>query len=160
MALVVEDGTGKSDAESYISVTDSDTYHDNRGNTDWTGATAVKEASSRRGAQFLDGRFLGRLKGEKSSSGQALQWPRDYVTDEDGNEVASTAIPTRLEQACAEASRLVPYTQEITEPSDLASLKAGSVGVDFAVAYHQRGILDVIDELMKPYVKSSRTVRA
>jgi hypothetical protein len=31
MALIVEDGTGRADAESYVSVADADTYHANRG---------------------------------------------------------------------------------------------------------------------------------
>ena len=35
MALEVEDGTGKSTAESYISVADATTYHTARGNSTW-----------------------------------------------------------------------------------------------------------------------------
>ena len=35
MAIVTEDGTGKADAESYISVADASTYHAARGNTEW-----------------------------------------------------------------------------------------------------------------------------
>lgn len=35
MALIVEDGTGLSTAESFISVADAVTYHTNRGNTSW-----------------------------------------------------------------------------------------------------------------------------
>jgi len=35
MSLIVEDGTGKSTSESYISVADASTYHAARGNTLW-----------------------------------------------------------------------------------------------------------------------------
>ena len=35
MALIVEDGTAKSDAESFISGTDADTYFSKRGNATW-----------------------------------------------------------------------------------------------------------------------------
>ena len=36
MALIVEDGTGLANAESYVSVADATTYHTNYGNTAWT----------------------------------------------------------------------------------------------------------------------------
>ena len=35
MSIVVEDGTGKANAESFISVTDASTYHSARGNMAW-----------------------------------------------------------------------------------------------------------------------------
>ena len=35
MALIVEDGTSKSDAESYLSVAAADTYHDLHHNREW-----------------------------------------------------------------------------------------------------------------------------
>jgi hypothetical protein len=35
MALIVEDGTGLANAESYVSVADATTYHANIGNTAW-----------------------------------------------------------------------------------------------------------------------------
>ena len=50
MSLVVEDGTGKADAESYISVADADTYHSNRGNTDWAALTTTEKEQLLRGA--------------------------------------------------------------------------------------------------------------
>ena len=43
MSLIVEDGTGKSNAESYISVADADTYHSNRDNTDWAALTTAEK---------------------------------------------------------------------------------------------------------------------
>ena len=42
MALTHEDGTGKADAESYLSVTDADTYHTAHGDpAAWSGATTA-----------------------------------------------------------------------------------------------------------------------
>jgi hypothetical protein len=35
MSLICEDGSGKSDSESYISVADASTYHTDRGNSEW-----------------------------------------------------------------------------------------------------------------------------
>ena len=43
MSLIVEDGTGLAGAESYVSVTDADTYHDKRGNTAWATLTTAQK---------------------------------------------------------------------------------------------------------------------
>ena len=75
MPLVVEQGSGKPDAESYASVADTDAY-----NTDWIGAsewdnltTDAKERSLRRATRFVDDRdFLG----HRMNQSQALDWPR------------------------------------------------------------------------------------
>lgn len=158
--LTVEDGTVVSGADTYISLEAADLYHVNRGNTDWSGTDAERARAMRRGLQFIEGRFLGRLKGTKSTSGQAPQWPRDNMTDEDGNEVGADTIPQRVKDAQCEAARLVPYTQEVTIPSAIKSLKAGSVAVEFATASEERGILDLVDELMRPYTESDRMLRA
>ena len=55
MALVHEDGTGKTDAESYCSVTFADARHTAFGNSTWTGADAVKEAALRKAIQLKPG---------------------------------------------------------------------------------------------------------
>ena len=74
MALVVEDGTGLSTAESYISVADADTYHSDRGNALWTGTDAVKEEALRQATEYLDATYD--WKGSISLTTQALNWPR------------------------------------------------------------------------------------
>lgn len=89
MALMVEDGSGKSDAESYVSVADADTYHAaHSGSSDWSGAdTADKEKALRLGTQWLDARYRERWRGTRYSGTQALDWPRysvvidDYILD-------------------------------------------------------------------------------
>ena len=59
MVLIVEDGTGKADAESYLSVADADTYHTKHGDSaDWDGAsTGDKEEALRMGTQYLDATY-------------------------------------------------------------------------------------------------------
>lgn len=56
MALIVEDGTGLADAESYLSVADADTYHADRNNEAWQDySTAEKEAALRKATQYITG---------------------------------------------------------------------------------------------------------
>lgn len=78
MSLIVEDGTGMSTADSYISVADADTYHSSMGNTAWPLATeGAREIALRRATQYLDTHY--RWRGSPLSSTQALAWPRDYA---------------------------------------------------------------------------------
>jgi hypothetical protein len=104
MTIVVEDGTGKADAESYISVTDADTYHSNLGNTDWTGTTAVKEAALRKATNYLQQQFGTLWAGYRNTSTQALDWPRSYVPLTDllvEEYFANDDVPTEIVNACA-----------------------------------------------------------
>lgn len=102
MALVVEDGTGKVDAESYISLADAGTRHTNLGNTAWTGTDAAKEAALRRATQFMLQRFRTRWKGVRISSTQALDWPRSVLEAVDGWYLESDTVPTDVANACAD----------------------------------------------------------
>jgi len=102
MALVVEDGTGKSNAESYLSVADCDTYHTNMGNTGWAGDATVKEVALRKATKFLDNKFRLRWKGTRTNEDQALAWPRSNVEDIDGFYYDSDGIPQSLKDATAE----------------------------------------------------------
>jgi len=128
MALIVEDGTGKSDAESYLSEADADTYHTAHGNpTAWSGATsAAKEEALRMGTQYLDVVYGQRWLGSRSNTDQALAWPRSDVVDYDGLLIASNTIPQDLKDATAEAAiRHISETNgllpDVSEPGDIAS---------------------------------------
>ncbi|HTF53708.1 MAG TPA: DnaT-like ssDNA-binding protein [Pseudonocardia sp.] len=84
MALIVEDGSGKPDAESYISTADADAYHLRFGNTGWAAmTTGDKEVCLRRSTAYIDAVFNGKWKGQQSFPGlQGLNWPRRYVVVE------------------------------------------------------------------------------
>ena len=73
LTLIKEDGTGKSDANSYASVADGDAYHDGHlYATAWTAATtANKEKALVFATRLIDAEF--RFKGTKANSTQALQ---------------------------------------------------------------------------------------
>ena len=64
MALVVEDGTGKTDADSYLSLVDADAYNlAHSASTDWNGAVeAVKEKALRLATQYLDGNRFAQMR--------------------------------------------------------------------------------------------------
>ena len=99
MAIIVEDGTGLTTAETFVSVADADAYHLAMNNATWTGAEAVKESALRRAAQYIDTRY--RYKGERKNLNQALEWPRAFY-ESDGR-AESWPVPN-LKAACCEAA--------------------------------------------------------
>lgn len=90
MSLIVEDGTGLPNAESYISVSSADDYHAKRGNAAWAALdAAAKEAFLRRGTEYIDAVYT--FKGHRLKDGQALAWPRDVE-----------GVPMAVQRATAE----------------------------------------------------------
>lgn len=91
MALVVEDGTGLADAESYVSVADFQTWASNRGYLLPT-AEAEIEALLRRACDFIERK---QFIGEPLVATQALSFPRNILSS-DGYTYESTGIPRKL----------------------------------------------------------------
>lgn len=79
MSIVVEDGTGKSDAETYASVTAYRAYLTLRGLTDTDTDTQV-EQRLRASSDYMAGFYGPQWKGTRYIFSQALDWPRYNVT--------------------------------------------------------------------------------
>lgn len=102
MALIVEDGTGLAAAESYISVTNADTYFANRGNTAWPLLTVPqKEQALRKATDWIEGKYSDDWKGHRVQFVQALSWPR-YGAKVNGYYLFSNYVPLQITYACAE----------------------------------------------------------
>jgi len=100
MAFEIEDGSGKSNANSFISVADCDSYHALRGNTNWATLTNTeKEQAIVRATDFMQQVYS--WKGSRKTDTQALAWPRYYV-ERDNGYYPSDAIPNEVKNACAE----------------------------------------------------------
>lgn len=107
MALIVEDGTGKPDAESYITTEEADTYHDRMGNDSWASIDSTrKEAMLRRATRFLDGIYGIRANGIRKESTQALVFPQIEATYFDGSPIPEDTVPQIYKDAQAEAALL------------------------------------------------------
>lgn len=108
MALIVETGAGLSNAESYVSVANADTYHSNRGNTTWADLLeAEKEQALRRATDYMEQVYSERWAGLIVLSTQALSWPRYEVPQKDVAAFSaaywpSDAVPQIVANACAE----------------------------------------------------------
>ena len=131
MALVVEDGTGKTDSDSYISIVDADTYnaaheadtvYDVLDDTD-------KEKYLRLAAQDIGVMFYTRWRGSRSNETQAMPWPRAGVIDYDGYLIEDDDMPLVLGYAQTElAIKYANGTGRITAtPSDAGVVKRKKV---------------------------------
>ena len=104
MALIVEDGTGKADAESYISVADCDALLISwgRSTTEWTSLDeAGKEAQLRNSTMYIDSNYSHCFTGEVSNDSQALAWPRIDAYKKNGQYIPSNSIPPEVKKACS-----------------------------------------------------------
>lgn len=116
--FVVEDGTGKTDANSYLSVDDADTYHSNvTGSAVWAGAAlTTKQNALIVATQYLDARYGSKWRGFRSGADQALAWPRSMAYDEDGYAHDDDALPQRLQDATAELALRVVLGDQLLAP--------------------------------------------
>lgn len=133
MALVVEDGTGLSTAESYASVANADAYIAKwyGADADWTAATTdEKETALRQGTRFIDFRFGNRWIGFRTNEDQALDWPMQGVEDMDGFSIDTDEMPTALIDAASEmAYRYVKGDRFFEVNADPSSIKMERVKV-------------------------------
>lgn len=97
--FVVEDGTGKSDATSYVSVVDFQQYWENRG-IDYSALTDPQvQVLLNIAAQYLDDHMF---ISDIAVSGQALQFPRSSLVDRNGDTIANSEVPQAVIDAQCE----------------------------------------------------------
>ena len=156
MALIVEDGSGKSDSESYISVADASTYHTARGNAAWAALAtdALREAALRRATDYMRQAYRSRWQGYKVNEDQALDWPR-YDVEVEGYAIDSDIVPTEIKNACAElalrasAAELSPdLTQGVVRE------QVGPIAVEYDKHSPQATRYKAIDAMLSPYLRA------
>ena len=106
MSLIVEDGSAKDSAQSYLDVTAVSAYLSARGMTSFTGLASdtLREAAILRGMRWLENRYRSRWKGRRTTNTQSLTWPRYGVKDADGWTIEHDVIPQLVKDALCEAA--------------------------------------------------------
>jgi hypothetical protein len=163
MSLIVEDGTGLSNAESYCSVAYADTRHANNGMTVWTLlSTDEKEQALRRATQYMLSAYRQRWTGYrvKVDPMQALDWPR-YGVEVDHFPVHFDTVPADIQNACADlalkagAGDLAPDLSQ-----GVIREKVGPIETEYNRGSPQFTRYRAIDMMLAPYLTggSSRAV--
>ena len=131
--MIVEDGTGLTDANSYASVEFADDYFSARGVSEWDDLeTEVKEQSLIKATDFIDNVY--QWYGKKEFDNQALRFPRVSIRDYEGAEIKG--IPLCLKQAVCDAAVLVSSGTELfetaSENGDVVSENITSLAFTYA----------------------------
>lgn len=106
MSIIVEDGTGKTDAESYASVAQADAIISAHGlAANWSAlADEAKEAALRAATMWIDASFSHRFSGVRLYETQALEWPRGFAAYARGVSIPSESVPVAVVKACCLAA--------------------------------------------------------
>lgn len=110
MALIVEDGTGKVNANAYVDVATVNAYATLLGRSDWLDLdTADKEAAIARSTIALDAKYGSSFIGVKGSKEQSRAWPRQVsatnaspLVDPDGYDIGIDEVPAVIMNVACE----------------------------------------------------------
>lgn len=172
MALIVEDGTGKADAESYIGVADATTFHVNRGNTAWAALASdtIREQRLRVATEYMTGAYRLRWKGSRATTAQALDWPRSmverpdfeyagvngYTTIDGSYYFPADEVPVEVARACA---MLALYSITADLAPNVGRLKSrvkvGPIETEYVSGSSALTRYTAVDDLLKPFLASA-----
>lgn len=168
MALIVEDGTGKVDAESYASVAQFRDYHTKRGNDISGLIDADIEALLRKATDYIQQTYYGRWAGYRNEENQALDWPRSYVPRDPSIQYPSpqqvttdvaayyypfNEIPLQLIQATCELALKADAEELLGEYGQVTkSEKVGRIEVEYDNHKTPNNTYPAIDRLLSRFM--------
>lgn len=160
VTLIVEDGTGRSDANAAISLAAFKTYCDDRGK-DYSAFTddVLNEAIVRASA-FLVNAYV--WQGSKvNRRAQTMVFPRYSMTDKEGWPVVPPEIPREYTDACCEitfyeAGNPGGLNPTVTNADLVKSEQVGSIRVEYARLFNSaseaRPTLLIVNDLLWPFL--------
>ena len=137
---------GSPDANSYVTVAEAASYFANRTHSEAWGEFDGQSAALCTASQMLD--WYIKWKGDKTTTTQAMQWPRTGAIRGDGTEIADDELPPELKVAVYELA-LVSLDEDRTAINPLAGIdqvKAGTLMVKASVGGVNSTEEDVIPE--------------
>jgi hypothetical protein len=154
--MVVEDGTGLPNADSYASVAAADAYFLARGNATWAAAlTADKESALVRATQSLDGRCSWR--GVRLTSAQGLRWPRALAIDDDGYSLDGVPLRLRyatIEAAVVELGKPGALTTALARGGQIRREKVGEIEIEYSGGAPVKTAYPAVDGYLSALVES------
>jgi hypothetical protein len=175
ITLVVEDGSGLHNANSYVSVADANTFNTNRPfATSWLAVGLEdKNRAITMATRLLDEHInwygqavKTRDTSVSSADRQALMFPRNGLSDADGYAIDHKSVPTWLKEATSEFARYLAVEDRTLDfgTAGFSEIKLGSlnlkVDADDRVAVIPRGVAHMVGQYGRMrYGASSRLVR-
>ncbi len=172
MSLAVETGNIVAGAESYVAVSDADTYHSNRNNAMWAAATTpLKEAALRKATSYIDWKYAQRWKGQRVFPAQVLMWPRNYVLqfEEEASigyaqtpiYINSATIPQCLKDATCEAAlRMLSgdMAPDLERGGRVSSVRVGSIMETYETGSNPNTVYQMVENLLRSLLKPGNSI--
>lgn len=152
MSLIVEDGSGKEDAESYCTTLFAAEYYASRGiGAVWrTISVTEREQLLRRATDYIELRFGMRFRDSKLICAQALSFPR----------VGQTAVPVGVQRACAEYALRAAVAPLVADPTvDAAGVQLKSKTEKLGPMEEKTEYADVGRQTFTPYPAADLLLR-
>lgn len=152
ITLVVESGTGLSNANTYATLAEANAYVANNihANAVWDNLDDDDKKNLLIWAtRYLDQRT--NWYGLPTTTTQALQWPRTGAYDRNGVAVDSDVLPLPVKQATIEMARYLMSEDRSTERSQdaLKSIKVDVIEIDFIQGYQLPEVPNMIKYILK-----------
>jgi hypothetical protein len=153
MALIVEDGSGVTGADAFVSVADFKAYCDDRGTS--YGTDEAIEQAIRRATDYVS--RLNWTGWRVNARDQALSWPRSGVTDAEGYAIANNELPIEVADATCEVAIYELSNPRAMSPSFVASQavkseQVGEIKVEYigagASAQGERPVILALSEIL------------
>lgn len=137
MALIVETGTGLSNADSYITLADARVYAANYGLTLPADDTEA-EIALRQGCAYIELQE-GRYSGTRVSTSQALAWPRTDASNSVGVDYPDNVVPIQLGRAQVAAAAEFAKGTDVRATDDGKSVASEAITGAVSVSYFNNG---------------------
>ena len=159
MALVTETGTGSDTSESLCSVADALAYFTARNNAVWLAlTTAQQEVALRKSTDYMEAVYSQRWAGTRTTSVQALSWPR-YNVFVNGFVTLSSSVPRAVINACSELALRAAAGELLSDSTQQKTrTKVDVLEVEFDKYSPQSTQYLAITALLAPYFESGSGV--
>lgn len=104
LTLIVEDGTGVANANSYCDATFVTNYAESIESSVWSNNKSRQVVALINATRYVDMKYRAKMPGTIRQSTQSLLWPRSEYVDQYGNTIAAGTMPTALKNAVAQAA--------------------------------------------------------
>ena len=144
--MIVENGTGLKNADSYVSVEFADSYFSTRGEKTWAEfETTAKEALLIKATDYLEAMYIDKWKSTKLKADQALACPR-----------VGFGVPERLKKAVCELALKANSGELVADVERLTTKeKVGSIEVEYSEYADPATKYAYVLNLLKPYLNLS-----
>ena len=161
MGLIYEDGTGKSNANSYSSVEDAYTYFADRGINTWLNLERLQqEYALIQATDYIEANYSW-ATGVVVNEDQALGWPRNGAVDRRGYTIDSNIIPKEVKKATWILAKQIGVDEvDINAPIDRLTIQetAGPVSITYADYANIRRLQLEVDGILQGLARKKSAI--